>query len=288
MTLLLFVVIVSGCGKNLGEDVETIPSLTIPVTVDSSAPATSSKRPSAQVSVEDEAPSDEAVATSTTRAAAVTVAVPSRLPIDAEVLVVGDSLIVESQDVIRERLLGSTIVARTGAAPCSMIEEATAAASSADVVVLAFSGNGSFLAPCMAGRDDDLGAAYRESYEDYASAIGVDRLRMTMTPVWGGPQAAHAVMAREVALDWAMGRGVPVIDAAADLGGWSFLFEDVRRSGEPGLGTPDRVQLRSSDSIHLCVAPNYAVGLAGPPCPAGTSAGIDRYAAGIERSAGSL
>lgn len=184
----LFVVIVSGCGKDSGEDVETIPSLTIPVTVDSSAPATSSKRPSAQVLVEDEVPSDEAVATSTTRAAAVTVAVSSRFPIDAEVLVVGDSLIVESQDVTRERLPGSIIVARTGAAPCSMIDEATAAASSADVVVLAFSGNGSFLAPCMAGRDDDLGAAYRESYEDYASAIGVDRLRMTMTPVWGGPQ----------------------------------------------------------------------------------------------------
>lgn len=36
----LFVVIVSGCGKDSGEDVETIPSLTIPVTVDSSAPAT--------------------------------------------------------------------------------------------------------------------------------------------------------------------------------------------------------------------------------------------------------
>lgn len=115
----LFVVIVSGCGKDSGEDVETIPSLTIPVTVDSSAPATSSKRPSAQVSVEDEVPSDGAVAASTTQAPAVTVVEPSGLPIGTEVLVVGDSLVVESQDVIRERLPGSIIVARTGAADCS-------------------------------------------------------------------------------------------------------------------------------------------------------------------------
>lgn len=200
---------------------------------------------------------------------------------------VGDSLVVESQDVIRERLPGAIIVARTGAAPCSMIEEATAAAPSADVVVLAFSGNGSFLAPCMAGRDDDLGAAYRESYEDYALAIGVSRLRMAMTPAWGGSQAVNAAIAREVASDWATGRGIPVVDAADDLGGGSFRSEDVRRPGEPGLGGPDSVRLRSSDSIHLCVAPDYAVGLLGPPCPAGTSAGVDRYAAGIERSAGS-
>jgi hypothetical protein len=77
--------------------------------------------------------------------------VPRREIARPRVLVVGDSLVVESQDAIRTQLPEVRVVARTGAAPCSLIDEVVRAARSADVVVLAFSGNNSFLAPCMTG-----------------------------------------------------------------------------------------------------------------------------------------
>jgi hypothetical protein len=61
-----------------------------------------------------------------------------------KVLVVGDSLVVEAKAAIEARVPGARVVARTGAAPCSLLADAVAAAGSADVVVLAFSGNDSF------------------------------------------------------------------------------------------------------------------------------------------------
>ena len=75
-----------------------------------------------------------------------------------KVLVVGDSLVVEARSAIEERVPGARVVARTGAAPCSLLADAVAAAGSADVVVLAFSGNDSFLAPCMSGSDQRIAA----------------------------------------------------------------------------------------------------------------------------------
>ena len=109
---------------------------------------------------------------------------PRRTVARPQVLVVGDSLVVESQDAIRSQLPGVRVVARTGAAPCSVIDEAVRVASSAHVVVLAFSGNNSFLAPCMNGSDRRIGGAYRDSYGDYSTRIGTSKLRMALTPVW--------------------------------------------------------------------------------------------------------
>ena len=201
------------------------------------------------------------------------------------VLVVGDSLMVESQDAIRTQLPGVRVVARTGAAPCSLIDEAVRAARSADVMVLAFSGNNSFLAPCMKGSDQRIGGAYRDSYEDYATRIGRSKLRMALTPVWDDSHAANGVTARGVAEAWATTRGIPVVDAAVGLGGDRFLPDDIRRDGEPGSGSEAFVSLRSPDRVHLCVAPDYRRGFVGPACPSGSSAGVTRFAAGIARAA---
>ena len=201
------------------------------------------------------------------------------------VLVVGDSLVVESQDAIRSQLPGASVVARTGAAPCSVIDEAVVASRSADVVVLAFSGNNSFLAPCMKGSDHRIGGAYRDSYEDYSDQIGASKLRMALTPVWDDGHAANSVSARSVAEAWATTRGVAVVDAAVGLGGDRFISGDLRRDGEPGSGSEAFVALRSPDRVHLCVAPGYRRGFGGPACPSGSSAGVTRFAAGIARAA---
>lgn len=200
------------------------------------------------------------------------------------VLVVGDSLVVESQDAIRARIPGAKILARTGAAPCSMIEEAVSASRSADVVVLAFSGNNSFLAPCMKGSDHRIGTAYRDSYQSYASRIGRSKLRMALTPVWGDRNAANSLTAREVAKGWATTRGVPIRDAASGLGGDRFLAGDWRMDGERGAGAGPFVSLRASDRVHLCVAPGYRVDFVGPACPKDSSAGVNRFAAGIAQA----
>lgn len=210
---------------------------------------------------------------------------PRRTVAGPRVLVVGDSLVVESQDAIRSQLPGVRVVARTGAAPCSVIDEAVRVASSAHVVVLAFSGNNSFLAPCMKGSDHRIGGAYRDSYEDYSDQIGRSKLRMALTPVWDDGHAANSVTARSVAEAWATTRGVPVVDAAVGLGGDRFISGGMRRDGEPGSGSESFVSLRSSDRVHLCVAPGYRRDFDGPACPSGSSAGVTRFAAGIARAA---
>ena len=120
-----------------------------------------------------------------------------------KVLVVGDSLVVEAKAAIEARVPGARVVARTGAAPCSLLADAVAAAGSADVVVLAFSGNDSFLAPCMSGSDHRIGGAYRDSYEAYAARIGTPKLRMALTPVWDNERASNSVSARDSAEAWA-------------------------------------------------------------------------------------
>jgi hypothetical protein len=201
------------------------------------------------------------------------------------VLVVGDSLVVESQDAIRTQLPGARLVARTGAAPCSVIDEAVRAARSADVVVLAFSGNNSFLAPCMEGSDHRIGGAYRDSYEDYSTLIGTSKLRMALTPVWDDGHAANSVTARSVAEAWATTRDVPVVDAATGMGGDRYFAGSRRQAGEPGSGTEAFVALRAPDRVHLCVAPGYRRGFVGPACPSGSSAGVTRFATGIARAA---
>jgi hypothetical protein len=212
-------------------------------------------------------------------------AAPRRTVARAGVLVVGDSLVVESQDEIRRRIPNATVIARTGAAPCSLIDEAARAARSADVVVLAFSGNNSFLAPCMNGSDQRIGGAYRDSFEDYSTRIGRSKLRMVLTPVWDDGHAANSVTARGVAEAWATTRGVPVVDAATGLGGDRFLPDDIRRDGELGSGSEAFVSLRSPDRVHLCVAPGYRRGFEGPACPSDSSAGVTRFATGIARAA---
>ena len=203
----------------------------------------------------------------------------------ARVLVVGDSLVVEARAAIEAKVPDARVVARTGAAPCSLLAEAVVAARSVDVVVLAFSGNNSFLAPCMKGSDRRIGGAYRDSYESYAARIGTSKLRMALAPVWDDVYAANSLAARNAAEAWATTRGVPVVDAAAGLGGDRFLAGDVRHTGEPGSGSKAFVALRAPDRIHLCVAPEYHRGFNGPSCPAGSSAGVTRFAAGIARAA---
>jgi hypothetical protein len=212
-------------------------------------------------------------------------AAPRRAVVRPRVLVVGDSLVVESQDAIRSRIPDATVIARTGAAPCSLIDEAVRAARSADVAVLAFSGNNSFLAPCMAGSDHRIGGAYRDSYEDYSTLIGASKLRMALTPVWDDGHAANSVTARSVAEAWATTRDVPVVDAATGMGGDRYLAGSRRQAGEPGSGSEAFVALRAPDRVHLCVAPGYRRGFEGPACPSGSSAGVTRFAAGIARAA---
>ena len=202
-----------------------------------------------------------------------------------KVLVVGDSLVVEAKAAIEARLPGARVVARTGAAPCSLLADAVAAAGSADVVVLAFSGNDSFLAPCMSGSDQRIGGAYRDSYEAYAAQIDASKLRMALTPVWGDGHATNSLSARQVAEAWATTRGVPVVDAATGLGGDRFISGGLRNAGEHGSGSKVVVSLRAPDRVHLCVAPAYVRGFNGPSCPTNSSAGVTRFAAGIARAA---
>ncbi len=204
-----------------------------------------------------------------------------------KVLVVGDSLVVEAKAAIEARVPGARVVARTGAAPCSLLADAVAAAESADVVVLAFSGNDSFLAPCMSGSDHRIGGAYRDSYEAYAARIGTSKLRMALTPVWDDERASNSVSARDTAEAWATTRGVPVVDAAIGLGGDRYVAGARRQAGESGSGSKSFVALRAPDRVHLCVAPEYDRGFTGPSCPAGSSAGVTRFAAGIARAASS-
>ena len=204
-----------------------------------------------------------------------------------KVLVVGDSLVVEAKAAIEARVPGARVVARTGAAPCSLLAAAAAVAGSADVVVLAFSGNDSFLAPCMSGSDHRVGGAYRDSYEAYAARIGAPKLRMALTPVWDDGHAANSTTARSVAGAWATTRGVPVVDAAIGLGGDRYVAGARRQAGESGSGSTSFVALRAPDRVHLCVAPEYDRGFTGPSCPAGSSAGVTRFAAGIARAASS-
>ena len=201
------------------------------------------------------------------------------------VLVVGDSLVVEARAAIEAKLPGVRVVARTGAAPCSLLDVAVAAAPSADVVVLAFSGNDSFLAPCMTGSDHRIGGAYRDSYEAYAARIGTSMLRMALTPVWGDGHAQNSLSVRHVAGGWATTRGVPVVDAADGLGGDRYVADARRQAGERGSGSGAFVALRAPDRVHLCVAPGYRRGFVGPACPSGSSAGVTRFAAGIARAA---
>ena len=202
-----------------------------------------------------------------------------------KVLVVGDSLVVEAKAVIEARVPGARVVARTGAAPCSLLADAVAAAGSADVVVLAFSGNDSFLAPCMKGADHRIGGAYRDSYEAYAARIGTPKLRMALTPLWDNERASNSVSARGTAEAWATTRGVPVVDAAIGLGGDRYVAGARRQAGESGAGSTSFVALRAPDRVHLCVAPGYRRGFVGPACPSGSSAGVTRFAAGIARAA---
>ena len=201
------------------------------------------------------------------------------------VLVVGDSLVVEARSAIEANVPGARVLARTGAAPCSLLDVAVAAATSADVVVLAFSGNDSFLAPCMTGSDHRIGGAYRDSYEAYAAQIDASKLRMALTPVWGDGHATNSLSARQVAEAWATTRGVPVVDAATGLGGDRFISGGLRNAGEHGSGSESVVSVRASDRVHLCVAPEYVRGFNGPSCPTESSAGVTRFAAGIARAA---
>ena len=209
----------------------------------------------------------------------------SRAAARPRVLIVGDSLVVEASAAIEAKVPGVRVLARTGAAPCSLLDDAAAAATSADVVVLAFSGNDSFLAPCMTGSDHRIGGAYRDSYEAYAARIGTSKLRMALTPVWGDGHAQNSLSARHVAEAWATTRGVPVVDAATGLGGDRFIPGDLRNAGELGSGSKAVVSLRASDQVHLCVAPAYVRGFNGPSCPMDSSAGVTRFAAGIARAA---
>lgn len=207
-------------------------------------------------------------------------------PAPRKVLVVGDSLSVESQDAIRERIPGARVLARTGSAPCSMIDEAVSVAKGYDVVVLAFSGNGSFLAPCMRGNDGQrLGVAYENSYQRYADRIGRGKIRMAMAPVWGGDGHGTSTLARLAAYNWSNRNGVPVVDAASELGWWKFLAGDFRKPGELGVGDSTFVGLRAADQVHLCQAPGYRLGFSGPACPKNSSAGVSRFADGIAESA---
>lgn len=164
----LFVVIVSGCGKDSGEDVETIPSLTIPVTVDSSAPATSSKRPSAQVLVEDEVPSDEAVATSTTRAAAVTVAVSV---LDAE----GDPA--ETTGVkAGSPVTWQVTVTNTGTGPADLTDVTVdSTVAECDLVIGALAAGESRTYTCT------VPAGYENPFTNTATVSGLDPLAETIT-----------------------------------------------------------------------------------------------------------
>ena len=209
----------------------------------------------------------------------------SRAAARPRVLIVGDSLVVEARSAIEARVPGARVVARTGAAPCSLLDVAVAAATSADVVVLAFSGNDSFLASCMTGSDHRIGGAYLDSYETYAARIGTSTLRMALTPVWGDLHAQNSLSARHVAGAWATTRGVPAVDAAAGLGGDQFIPGDLRNAGEHGSGSESVVSVRASDRVHLCVAPEYVRGFNGPSCPTESSAGVTRFAAGIARAA---
>lgn len=198
------------------------------------------------------------------------------------VLVVGDSLAVESSAAIKARVPGAKVVARTGAAPCDMLNQATREAKSADVVVLAFSGNGSFLSNCMTPADDfRVEASYKAQYTQYASKIGASKLRMALTPVWGDVNARFSQAGRSAANSWAKSRGIPTLDAAAQLGKDSFLAGDFRKPGEKGIGDKTFVSLRSADRVHLCVAPGYKLSFTGPSCPTDTSAGVNRFATGI-------
>ena len=133
-----------------------------------------------------------------------------------KVLVVGDSLVVEAKAVIEARVPGARVVARTGAAPCSLLP-ARSQRRSADVVVLAFSGNDSFWR--RACRVLITGSvAYRDSYGRTSSHRYVEA-RMALA-VWDA--SGRRTACRRHRRAWAAAR-VPVVDAAIGLGGDRYV-----------------------------------------------------------------
>jgi hypothetical protein len=236
-------------------------------------------------------------------------------PTRPRVLVYGDSLLWEAQDVLRF-LVGDRveleIEAFGGTALCDYASTAVdrARATRADLVVFEFSGNA--FTPCMESLQgsDAIAARYRSDAESTAArlaGLGVDVVFVTPPPTFEcAPDAGRELPARavgalpsgcsaaphhleEVYRDVAeqarrAGSDVEVVDGTRGLtspsGGWTNVVPCRPGEGEAEGCREGLIDVRAPDAIHFCPQVTTST--------SGVVAGCANYSAGAVRFASTL
>lgn len=281
------VFVLAGCGAPEEPDVKNVEITTTSakaVTSETSVSATTTTGASSTTG----APSTTSKPTTTAAATTVkltTMSPPTTAPPEpaftGSVLVVVDSMIVETAGALNRQSTADIqidVAGQFGATPCDALNRIENA-DRYDRVIFAYSGNGSFLSPCMtADQDADLYGTYLGAYRQLESLVGANKMRVVLAPVWNSDGYAKSLDARRAANDWSVSVGYEPVDAAALLGGQDYFSESARIPSDPAGFGP--VALRAADGLHLCDVEGYSSG-DGLPCPENASAGVERYALGI-------
>lgn len=255
----------------------TVVPTVVPTTATTTRPVTTTRPPTTVP-----APTTVEPAPTTVPPPPSTAAAPAPQKFTGNVLVVGDSMVLEAATDIQQASTDSVQIAvlgRAGSTPCdapSQIGDTT----NYDLVVFAYSGNDSLMSPCMEpSQDADLYGTYMDGYRMLESKVGAKKMRVVSAPVWPAWNGYdRSLEARRAASDWSASAEHRHVDAAMFLGGNEHFMEGQRQGIDPPGGN-QVVRLRAADELHLCGAAGYSP-FSGKPCPTST-AGTARYTQGI-------